>query len=109
MTEAFFTAAELNVGVPHILWVHVKKHLSAIATFMQDGSLRSEDIRSRLSDVANYMALIDSYVVDPGEWLFHLDRLISLSQFPSRTPDEMRMLQYWIREQRLIHPQNART
>jgi hypothetical protein len=103
MTEAFFTAAEIDATVPQILYVHVKKHMSAIAKYMTVGHLKSEDLRSRLSDVANYMALIDSYMVDPIAWLKHLDRLIALSDFPTRTPEEMQTLHRWMRRQMVLH------
>lgn len=103
MTEVFFTAAELGVDAPHILWVHCRKHMSAIARWMAHGHLNSEDMRSRLTDVANYMALIDSYVANPLDWLNHLEQLIRLSEFPNRTPEEMDMLMDWLREQKFKH------
>ena len=96
MTEAFFAAAELGVDVPHILWVHCRKHMSAIARWMSHGHLNSEDMRSRLLDVANYMALIDSYLNDPMEWLNHLEQLIRLEEFPNRIPEELDMLAQWV-------------
>jgi len=107
MTEVFFTAAELGVDVPHILWVHCRKHMSAIAQWMATGRLNSEDMRSRLLDVANYMALIDSYMADPLKWLKHLDQLIVLDQFPNRTPDELALLSEWMETQQLKYVPNA--
>lgn len=103
MTEVFFTAADISSTVPQILHVHVKKHMSAIATYMQAGALRSEDLRSRLQDVANYMALIDSYVANPVEWLRHLDRLLALSEFPNRSQYELTRLHEWMHNQMVIH------
>jgi len=103
MTEVFFTAAELGVDVPHILWVHCRKHMSAIATWMANGHLNSEDVRSRLLDIANYMALIDSYMADPLEWLNHLEQLIRLSEFPTRIPEEIDMLMEWVVVQKYKH------
>ena len=96
MTEVFFTAAELNVSAPHILWVHVCKHKSAIASYLQRGHLKSEDIRSRLADVANYMALIDSYLADPHAWLDHLSIMIEAGEFPHRSEEEIRNLKLWV-------------
>lgn len=96
MTEVFFTAADIDTDVPQVLWVHVRKHLSAIATYMQDGKLKSEDIRSRLLDVANYMALIDSYVADPARWLRYLHVLILRSEFPNRSEEEINLLSVWL-------------
>lgn len=102
MTEAFFTAAAINATVPQILYVHVRKHMSAIATYMQTGGLNSEDIRSRLRDVANYMALIDSYLDDPISWLRHLDRLIALGEFNHRSSEEMNQLLQWVHHQMVV-------
>lgn len=96
MTEVFFTAAELGVSAPQILWVHVCKHKSAIASYMQRGHLKSEDIRSRLADVANYMALIDSYIADPHEWLHQLDVMVANSEFPHRSDEEVKALKMWL-------------
>ncbi len=101
MTEAFFAASELGVDVPHILWVHCRKHMSAIAQWMATGHLKSEDMRSRLTDVANYMALIDSYLADPLEWLTQLDQLIAVDEFKNRTPEEIARLSEWIETQYL--------
>jgi len=101
MTEAFFAAAELGVDVPHILWVHCRKHMSAIARWMSYGHLNSEDMRSRLLDVANYMALMDSYLADPAGWLTHLQQLIELDGFPTRDPEEIAMLSDWASAQQL--------
>lgn len=101
MTEVFFTAAEIGVTAPQILWVHVRKHMSAIASYLQRGNLKSEDIRSRLADVANYMALIDSYIADPWAWLDHLADMIQLSEFPHRTSEEVTALRLWVSSQRL--------
>lgn len=99
MVEVFFTAAELGVSAPQILWVHVCKHKSAIASYLRKGSLKSEDIRSRLMDVANYMALIDSYVADPMSWLHHLQQMVDTGEFPNRTDEEIAALRAWIATQ----------
>lgn len=96
MVEAFFTAAELDVDVPHILWVHVRKHTSAISQWMATGTLKSEDLRSRLMDVANYMALIDSYIADPVEWLKMLGMLIDTTEFKFKDEHEVRILRAWV-------------
>lgn len=101
MTEVFFTAAELGVDAPHILWVHCRKHMSAIARWMAHGSLNSEDMRSRLLDIANYMGLIDSYVADPLAWLTHLEQLIRLDEFASRPTEEVDRVIEWIATQKL--------
>lgn len=103
MTEVFFTGADLDVDVPQVLWVHVRKHLSAIANYMQGTKLNSEDIRSRLMDVANYMALIDSYIADPVRFLRHLDRLVALQKFPNRPEEEITRLNWWTRKQLVNH------
>lgn len=99
MTEVFFTAAETGVTAPQILWVHVCKHKSAIASYLQRGSLRSEDIRSRLADVSNYMALIDSYIANPRGWLVHLNMMLDCNEFPNRTAEEIKALRMWIAAQ----------
>jgi hypothetical protein len=103
MTEAFFAAADISVDVPQILWVHVRKHMSAIANYMHGTPLNSEDIRSRLLDVANYMALIDSYIANPTRWLRYLDLLIQGSEFPNRSEDEMFRLREWLTHQMKKH------
>lgn len=100
MTEAFFASADLGLTVPQILYVHVRKHMAALANYMHRGSLRSEDIRSRLNDIAVYMALIDSYVADPDTWLHHLDRMVHLDAFGTRAPEEVARLSAWIQSQR---------
>lgn len=102
MTEVFFTAAELNLSPPQVLWVHVKKHTSAISKYMAQGRLGSEDIRSRLLDVSNYMALIDTYVANPSRWMEHLETLVAASSFPNRTPEEIQALKDWVRHQSFI-------
>lgn len=101
MTEVFFTAAVLGVSAPQILWVHVRKHMSAIETYMQRGMLLSEDLRSRLADVSNYMALIDSYVADPVKWLDHLQMMVDATDFDHRSTDDVTNLIQWLRQQRL--------
>ena len=96
MTEVFFTAADIDTTPEQVLWVHVRKHLSAIANHISGQALRSEDIRSRYIDVANYMALMDSYTADPRAWLQHLIQLINEEKFPNRTPEEIKRLRGWV-------------
>lgn len=103
LTDAFFAAADIHATVPQILWIHVRKHNAAIANYMQGGLLQTDNIRQRLLDVANYMALIDSYVADPVRWLRHLDVYIKVSGFPHREPDEIERLQTWIEQQMRSH------
>ena len=59
MIDVFYAAAEDNTRPQQVLWTYVRKHLTAIRGWMKTGALRSEEITSRLMDVANYMALID--------------------------------------------------
>ena len=96
MTEVFFTAADISTSADQVLWVHVRKHLSAIANYMSGQELRSEDIRSRLLDVANYMALIDSYIANRSGWLYHLWMMIETEEFPNRPPEDVERLKNWI-------------
>lgn len=70
MIDVFYAAAEDDTTPQQVLWTYVRKHLTAIRGWMRGGILSSEDITSRLQDVANYMALIDFVTVHEGELLF---------------------------------------
>lgn len=52
------TAEDMGVEPVKVLWILVRKHLSAVKAFVQNGKVESEPIKMRLVDVANYMALI---------------------------------------------------
>lgn len=99
MTEAFVAASDIDSDVPRVLWVHVRKHVAAIANHMAGGELQTDDVRQRLMDVAVYMALIDSYMADPVRWLTMLDTLIESEKLGDRTEDEMERLTKWMMRQ----------
>lgn len=102
LVDAFFAAADINSDVPQVLWIHIRKHLAAISTYMRTGQLR-EPLHHRLVDVTNYMALIASYTTDPVQWLRHLDALIALRRFPDRTDTDVQHLVLWIHAQMVKH------
>lgn len=59
----FTTAAEaLGVSVPQSIWVHAEKHLSAVRRFVREGELAGEPIREKLTDMANYCAILAAWV-----------------------------------------------
>jgi len=59
-TEA--EAKEIGVTPLKVLWILMRKHLSAIIAYVQKEGLVSEPIESRLMDVANYMALMYAWI-----------------------------------------------
>lgn len=59
MIDVFYAAAEMGIRPQQVLWIYVRKHLTALRAWMQHGSVHSEAVHSRLLDVANYMAMID--------------------------------------------------
>lgn len=59
------TAADISVSRPQALYVHLRKHWSAIQKWMRGERLDSEEIHHRLKDAANYMALIDVAISGP--------------------------------------------
>lgn len=52
------TAKELDIRPEQVLYVHLKKHLSAVKAYMKHGKAASEPIEERLKDLANYCALL---------------------------------------------------
>lgn len=58
MIDVFYAAAEMGLRPQQVLWVYVRKHLTALRAWLAHGAV-SEGTRSRLLDVANYMAMID--------------------------------------------------
>lgn len=55
-------AKEIQVTPLKVLWILMRKHLSAIISYIQKDGLASEPIESRLMDVANYMALMYAWI-----------------------------------------------
>jgi hypothetical protein len=57
--EIFRQAWELNLTPQQILWILLRKHLTAIKKFIVNKKVESEPIHARLADVANQIALLD--------------------------------------------------
>ena len=57
--EIFRQAWELNITPQQIMWVLLRKHLTAIRQFVVNRKIESEPIHDRLIDVANQLALLD--------------------------------------------------
>lgn len=51
-------AATLGISISGVLFVYMWKHVTALRHFMKHKHLKSEDITSRLRDIANYCAMI---------------------------------------------------
>ena len=58
MLEVFRAAAEARISPQQVLWGHLRKQLSAVRSHVINRQLESEPIDSRLTDVANYAALL---------------------------------------------------
>jgi len=52
----------LGMSPEQVLYVHMKKHLAALNAYFKNGCLESDTLHSRLQDVANYAALINTCV-----------------------------------------------
>ena len=57
--EMFRQAWELNITPQKVIWVLIRKHMTAIREFINTQKVESEPINFRLIDVANQMALLD--------------------------------------------------
>lgn len=58
-------AKELGVTPLQFLLTHASKHWAALRSYVQNnGQLESEDISSRLMDLANYAALFHCLIID---------------------------------------------
>lgn len=51
-------AAETGVSKEIVLWVYLKKHLDALATYVRTGKVSSEGILGRIEDSRLYLALL---------------------------------------------------
>lgn len=56
--EVLDTARELGTSPEKVLWVHFKKHYTAVKKYILDGRVESEPLEGRLRDLANYVALL---------------------------------------------------
>jgi len=67
--EIFRQAWELHISPQQILWVLLRKHLTAIRAFVVNKKIESEPIHARLVDVANQIALLDILIhKEPSLW-----------------------------------------
>lgn len=60
--EVEATALDIDVKPEKVLWVHLRKHYTAIRSHICKGELESEPIEERLKDFVNYAALIYVYI-----------------------------------------------
>jgi hypothetical protein len=67
--EILQTAFETGITVEQDLWGRVRKQMSALRRFVIEGYVESETPKSRMMDVANYMAIL-------AFWTEHKHRLI---------------------------------
>lgn len=51
-------AREAGITPQQVLWVYLRKHISAVHQYTKTGNVSSEGIVSRLMDVINYAALM---------------------------------------------------
>jgi len=51
-------AAEAGITPRQVLWVYLRKHVSAIQRWVSVGKVESEPVAGRLRDLANYAALM---------------------------------------------------
>tara|TARA_Y100001951_G_C11245525_1_gene243128 strand:- start:345 stop:866 length:522 start_codon:yes stop_codon:yes gene_type:complete len=56
--EMFRQAWEMNITPQKVMWILIRKHLTAVKEFINNQKVKSESIDSRLIDVANQMALL---------------------------------------------------
>ncbi len=58
LAEVRQIASEAGINPWQVLWIYMRKHLSAIERYVKVGSVESEPIEGRLLDLANYAALM---------------------------------------------------
>lgn len=104
MWDACHTAADLNIRLEQVLWVHLKKHMTAIRRYMKDGHVASESIHERLRDAANFLALIDMAITCRDALLIAVHEYNE--QTPSPYQDEMRR---WLQPQLGVFGANQTT
>lgn len=56
--EILQTAFETNITVEQDLWGRIRKQMSALRRFVIEGHTESESPKSRMMDIANYMAIL---------------------------------------------------
>lgn len=56
-------AVRLGMKPEQILGVYLDKHLDAIHTFIKDGEVKSEPIRTRIVDAINYLLILHSLTI----------------------------------------------
>ena len=59
LVEMFRQAWELDITPQKVMWVLIRKHMTAIREYINSQKVESEPIDARLIDVANQMALLD--------------------------------------------------
>ena len=68
--DVYETAQEIGMSPEKVLWIHFKKHYTAIKAYIKKGKTESEPIDERLKDLANYCNLM--YVLRrtrPGDYV----------------------------------------
>ena len=56
--EMFRQAWEMEITPQKVMWILIRKHMTAVKEFINHQEVKSESIDSRLIDVANQMALL---------------------------------------------------
>lgn len=64
-----FKAIAASIGCsPMLVWyIYFRKHVDSISTFVQHGELKSEPVRGRFMDIANYAILGAALAQDLAE------------------------------------------
>jgi len=59
-------ARDMECSIERVALIHASKHWTAIKRYLLGNELKSENIRKRLMDLANYCAMID-VLIESGE------------------------------------------
>lgn len=62
--EVHAIAEEMGTDAVKVLWVYMRKHITAVKTYVKKGQVESEPIDGRLMDLANYCALMYALIRD---------------------------------------------
>lgn len=72
--EILRTACDTGMTVEQDLWGKIAKQMSALRKYVIDGRVESEPQRSRMMDIANYMAILS--VWDVYKWAIVTDAIL---------------------------------
>lgn len=61
------TAKDIGVTQEKALWVHMKKHLDGILTYINGHKSQRESVHGRIKDARMYLALLDGMIAEGEE------------------------------------------